>query len=76
MERPCVEIEVKGKRRKATYRFYGLGEWKVNFGECWEPIDAIFVPADALRIAASQCHPTPPPFLSELDIARLCGGNV
>jgi len=49
---PFVEIETLTR----LYRFYGLGKWKILCidGE-WHPINAICVPRDALRIAASQC---------------------
>ena len=76
MARHFVEIELVGSARTTLYRFFGRGEWKVKRRGKWTPINAIYIPAAAMQIAASQCQPVPPPFLSETDIAYLCGGNT
>ncbi len=69
MTKHFVQIEIG----KTAYRFFGRGEWKKRDGRNWRTINAIYVPGEALRIAASQCNPSPP--LTELDVARLCGGS-
>jgi hypothetical protein len=71
MARHFVQIEIG----KTAYRFFGLGEWQIREVGKWKSINAIYVPGEALRIAASQCNPEPPPILTEIDIARLCGGR-
>lgn len=55
---PYVEI-VRGRR---TYRFYGLGVWKVTGPGLagWRPINGMDVPADVLLVAAAQCKSAPP----------------
>lgn len=46
---------------KTTYRFYGQGRWKVLdkgksiADETWLPINAIYIPADLLSVAAKDC---------------------
>ena len=55
-----VEIMATEKRRATTYRFYGQGVWKVKNGKEWRPINAIFVPAQVLQVAAAQCSSEPP----------------
>jgi hypothetical protein len=70
-----VEIELIEKARKSVYRFYGQGTWKVWTENEWTPINAIYVPVEALQIAASQCRPAPQPVMTEIEIARLCGGR-
>lgn len=74
MPRPFIEIEAKVKKDKILYRFFGRGEWKVQVGEKWKPVNGVHIPAEVLRIAADHCNPTPP--LTEIDIARLCGGSL
>jgi len=55
--RPFVEIKMTGNASggNATFRFYGYGEWDVDYGSGFEPINGIYVPAEALKIAAAQC---------------------
>jgi hypothetical protein len=57
-ERPFVEIKCTGNASggNATYRFYGYGEWDVDDGRGFGPINGIYVPADVLKIAAEQCE--------------------
>lgn len=69
-----VEIEYQREKTKVIYRFFGLGEWKVKDGRRWRTVNGIYVPGDVLSVAASYC--SPPPLLTEVDIARLCGAKV
>lgn len=57
-ERPYVEVNRTGNASggNSTYRFFGRGEWLVNHGGGFQPINGIYVPADVLRIAAEQCE--------------------
>lgn len=71
-----VQIEYRREKTAVLYRFFGRGEWKVKDGRRWRTVNAIYVPGDVLGIAAAQCQPTPPPILTEIEIARLCGGRV
>lgn len=52
-----MQIDVK----KASYRFYGRGVWEMLVGSKYEPVNAIFVPAEVLHVAAENCHATPQP---------------
>jgi hypothetical protein len=70
-----VEITAVNKGRHSTYRFYGRGQWEILECRKWKPINGIYIPARVLEIAAAQCHSEPPPILTEIDIARLCGGR-
>lgn len=58
-DRHFIEINVMHKRTPTTLRFFGRGEWMVKDGENWQPINAIYIPREALRIAADQCQPIP-----------------
>lgn len=70
-----IEIKTVGKiSADRTFRFYGLGHWKEKRRTSWQVINAIYVPARALEVAAANCSPKPP-ILSERDIAQLCGGR-
>lgn len=74
-----VEINAVEKHRTRTYRFYGLGVWKIKDGDGWHTINGINVPARVLEVAATQCHPEPPrhpALLTEVEIARMCGGQM
>lgn len=74
-----VEIAAVKKRQTTTYRFYGRGVWKVKSSNGWVIVNAIHVPGCVLQVAASQCASEPPrhpSFLSEVEIARLCGGRI
>ena len=70
-----VQIEITEKKVTTAYRFYGRGEWKKRDNRSWRPINAIYIPAEVLSVAAAQCSTAPPPILTEMDIARLCGGS-
>lgn len=53
--RPFVEVNLVGNVSggNVIYRFFGFGEWDVNYGRGFEPINGIYVPAEALKIAAA-----------------------
>ncbi len=74
-----IEIAATEGRVTTTYRFYGQGTWKVKDGDGWNSINAIYIPGPVLKVAAVYCEPPEalrhPSFLSERDIARLCGGR-
>lgn len=71
-----VQIEAVDKKTRTIYRFYGQGKWDVKDGRSWRPVNAIYIPARVLEIAAAQCSWEPPPrVLTERDIAQLCGGR-
>lgn len=46
-----VQIEIG----KNAYRFFGRGEWKKLDDRQWRTVNAIYIPGEVLRIAASQC---------------------
>ena len=69
-----IEVEATEKKTVQTYRFYGLGRWKIKDGRGWRSINAIFIPSRVLEVVASQCKPVPL-VLSESQIAALCGGK-
>lgn len=58
---PNREPHVEITNGAAKYRFYGLGAWCVstNGGQDWHPVNAIYVPAKVMRVAAEQCMPAP-----------------
>ena len=37
-----IEVEATEKKTVQTYRFYGLGRWKIKDGRGWRSINAIF----------------------------------
>lgn len=61
-ERPFVEIKCVGNASggNSTFRFYGYGEWDVDNGNGFGPINGIYVPGHVLKIAAEQCGQTRP----------------
>lgn len=75
-KRHFVQIEYKREKIVGLYRFFGRGEWKVKDGRRWRTVNGIYIPADVLHIVASYCQPNPPPILTEMDIALLCGAKV
>lgn len=56
-ERPFVEVKLP----EGTYRFYGQGEWRWLFCGEFVTVNAIFVPREALRIAALAAAYSGPP---------------
>jgi hypothetical protein len=75
VEQHFVEIKYTREKTVVLYRFFGRGEWKVKDGRRWRDVNGIYVPGDVLSAAAAYCRPTPPPMLTEIEIARLCGGR-
>jgi hypothetical protein len=50
-----IEIDDIRKGTIRSYRFYGSGRWKIKKGRCWRTINAIYVPGEVLKLAASFC---------------------
>lgn len=75
-----IEIAATKPHAATTlYWFFGLGVWKVKDGDEWKTINSIYVPGRVLKVAAAHCEPAEslrhPVFLTEREIARLCGGR-
>lgn len=54
-----VEIEYRNRTARRTYRFFGCGIWKMDDGDGFQWVNAIYVPAAVLKKAAENCHPIP-----------------
>jgi len=59
MSEKYIKIVVTDRGHEVVYRFYGLGVWRVRVGDEWRYTNAAYVPAEALKIAARECEPTP-----------------
>jgi hypothetical protein len=71
--RHFVQIELVAAKSKTIYRFFGRGEWQKKDGRKWRTVNAIYVPAEALSLAAAQCAPAPA--LTKIHITKLRGGS-
>lgn len=56
---PHIEIDAIGRGARWTFRFYGYGRWAIKADHIWQPINAVFIPATVLEIAAAHCAPAP-----------------